>query len=375
MNCRFLHPLAWAPAALLGMTGTSRCLAQSPAMRLADQARAQIDALNADSAYKLLEAALLRSTTDRERIRGFTLLAITELSRGNQPAARQAFERAIRLDPALRVDSLAELSSDIPLVFAQARQAIGNVQQAERAADPPPRAALALTVNVAADTMLSVESPRYQIWVQPNARTRVTASVVALDLGNRTVFENAFTSDARRQSVVEWPLRGADGSLMAPGRYRIRVQATDSTTGEMAPVFDRTLRVARAPADTQAHPPALAPSAFVPERGAAAKVKKSALAWGGGLAAMVLVTPMMMGNTTLNDGLSGDPTVYAVAGGVAIATVVNFMRAGRPVVLAENVKLNQELLASDRRRREAVIGANSAARARAPIRVTTESSP
>ena len=348
------------------------CLAQqTPALRLAEEARAQIDGLNADSAYKLLASALRLSTTDRERLRGFTLLAITELIRGNQPAARQAFERAIRIEPAMRIDSLADLSTDVQIVFAQARTAVGSIQQAERAPEPVVREALAVSVAVATDTTLSIDNPRLQIWVQSNAGGRISSSITAADLGNRVIRTDSFPTVARRISVIEWTLRGADGSLMAPGRYVLRIQATDSA-GQTAPVFQRTLRIARVAVDTQAHPPALAATAFAPERDARRTAKASALVWGSSIAAMVLVTPMVMGNTTLNEGLSGDPTSYAVAGGVALASVVNFIRGGRPLVLADNVKRNQQLRDDDRQKRDGIIQANQSARARAPFRVTVE---
>lgn len=355
------------------MALSAPCAAQqTPALRLAEQARAQIDGLNADSAFKLLAQALRLSTTDRERLRGFTLLAITELIRGNQPAARQAFERAIRIEPAMRIDSLAELSTDVQIVFAQARTAVGNVQPAEPAA----REALAVSVSVATDTTLSVDNPRLLIWVQPNTRARITSSIAAADLANRVIFDHAYASDGRQLRVVEWSLRGSDGSLMAPGRYVLRVQATDST-GQATPVFERVLRLSRVAVDTQAHPLPLAATAFAPERapGSGGTAKRAALMWGGSIAAMVVVTPMLMGNTTLNDGLSGDPTAYAVAGGVAIASVMSFVRGGRPLVLADNVKRNQQLRDDDRRRREAVVSENANARTRAPIRVTVERAP
>jgi hypothetical protein len=356
---------------LIALLLAAPCMAQTPAARLAEQARAQIDGLNADSAFKLLAVALRQSTTNAERLRGFTLLAITELMRGNHPAARQAFERAIRLDPSMRIDSLADLSTDAQMVFAQARTAVGPLQ-AERPVDAV-RAPLAVAVQVPADTTLSIANPRLVISAQPNARARLTASVIAPDLGNRVLWEQASSASESQRSMLEWSLRGADGTLMPSGRYILRVTATDSA-GLAAPAFERVLRVARAAVDTQAHPAPLAASALAPER-ARVGSRTPVLIWGSSIAALIVATPMIMGNPTLNKGLSGDPTAYAVAGGVAVGSIVGFLRGGGSVPLADNVKQNQQLRDNDRLQRDAIIRANASARSQAAIRVTVEGAP
>jgi len=97
-----------------------------PAAAIA-QARAQIDAINVDSAATLLRRALESGSgaNDRQRLRAFVLLGITELMRRREADARRAFRLALELDPQHRVDSLADLSGDLLTVFNSERAARG----------------------------------------------------------------------------------------------------------------------------------------------------------------------------------------------------------------------------------------------------------
>ena len=108
--------------------GVEPARAQTSARRLIEDAREQIDELNIDSAGALLRAALdPASDAGRgDRMRGLVLLGITELILGREQGARQAFRQALVLDPTLRVDSLADLSSDLPSIFNGERAAVSD---------------------------------------------------------------------------------------------------------------------------------------------------------------------------------------------------------------------------------------------------------
>jgi hypothetical protein len=347
--------------------------AQTAAARLIEQARVQLDGLNGDSARVLLAAGLDRSPTPAERLRGFTLLGFAQLLRKDLISATRAFDQALRLDPTLRVDSLAvDLGSEAPPLVEQRRPIIVAAINAAReleASRPP----VQLLVGLSTDTTLAGDDVRLPINVVLSARARVISSIVAADAPDRAIW--ADTQMTLQRQVAFWPLRRADGTVLPAGRYLLRVHAVDSTD-RATPVEQRALRVARIAVDTQVPPPALTAAAFVPETVQVGHKKFGLLASGGSLAALIAVAPAFLGNPSLNAGLSGDPTAYAVSGGVALASVVGFIK-GRPKTQLSlpNVQRNQQLREDDRRRREGIAAANAAARLKAPIRVTVERSP
>ncbi len=349
-----------AATASIGVTSAA---AQTPAMRLLEAGRVQIDELNGDSAFALVQAGLAQSTTEAERIRGFTLLAFTELMRGSQVAARQAFEQALRLDLSLRVDSLLGLHSDAPLVFAQARQIAGPAPEA------PVGPSLSVTLDVPADTIVPAADPRLRITLQPSYRARVTAVITPADLPGVVIWGDTQVVGGVRTAA--WTMRGADGGIVAPGRYTLRVHATDSL--DRSTLFvERTVQVARAPVDTQPHPAPLTATNFEPDtvylRGGGA----GALAWGLALGAAVAAAPSLLGNPDVNDGQSADGTAYLVAGGVAVAGVVGFLAGSRARAMPENIRRNSELRERHRQETDAVIRGNAQAREEAGVHVTLE---
>jgi len=359
-------------AMVLGVTlaMSAPCAAQSPAQRLADQARVQIDELNGDSAYVLLVAALRQNPTPGERLRSFTLLAFAELMRSNQAAARQAFEQALRVDAAVRIDTLTELHSDAKLVFEQARTIVGTPLPASPV--PEARVVLLLTVFVPADTLVLADDPWLPIIVQSNTVSRTVTTIASAAAPARPLWTDTQSAAGRRR--IAWPLRQADGAVWPDGLYVLRAQATDSN-GQATPFEERLLRVARARADTQVHPPLLPASAFAPEALPRTGRTMPKLIVGAAVAALAAATPTILGNADLNAGLANDPTAYAVSGGVALASVVGFVSGRRPQRLPQNVQKNRELRDNDQRLRDAIVRANAEARAKAPIRITVERTP
>jgi len=345
------------------------CTAQAPA-RLIAEARVQIGLLEGDSAFALLVVALGQPTTSAEKLRGFTLMGITQLMRNNQAAARQTFEQALRIDPALIIDSIADLHSDAKLVFEQARTVVGPA--------PPPRAieaprvALQLTVPPSADTVLSYDDARLLIAVQTNAPSKIVSTVVATDQPNRIIWADTQATAGRLSVAI--PLRGAGSDVWAVGSYALRMQAVDST-GRSTPFVERTVRLLRVAVDTQTHPPLLTAASFAPETPVIGKRSARVLLSGGSLAAIVAAMPIVFGNRSLNAGLSSDPTSYAVAGGVALASVIGFIKGRAPnQVPADVILKNRQLRDNDQRQRAEIARANAAARLRAPIRVTMDKS-
>ena len=96
-------------------------------------ARAQLDSLNRDSAVALLRRALATGSgaTHCERVRGLVLLGVTELMTGSDLGAQLSFREALRLDPELRVDSLAQLHSQLIPVFAAERASAPSTARSE----------------------------------------------------------------------------------------------------------------------------------------------------------------------------------------------------------------------------------------------------
>src|SRR5262245_1064220 len=110
------------------MTGTGAARAQVTPAQLVEAARRQLDELNPDSAASLLRYAVDPRTGAgvRERLRGYTLLGIAELVAGRRAEARQAFREALALDRDLRVDSLADLHSDLLSTFGAEKAALAR---------------------------------------------------------------------------------------------------------------------------------------------------------------------------------------------------------------------------------------------------------
>jgi hypothetical protein len=157
-----------------------------------------------------------------------------------------------------------------------------------------------------------------------------------------------------------------------PGRYRISATAVDSA-GVISPAVARVIVVSRVQADTQALPPPLPRSAFLPEATSVTHRSASGLLIGAGLGAAVALLPSALGRPELNSGLGSDGTAYLVAGSVTVAGVIAFLTGGRERhPLPENVRHNEALRQQDAANRAAIVEANARARENAQVRVRLE---
>jgi hypothetical protein len=347
--------------AVLAAARPPRSDAQSPADLIA-AARVQIDELNADSALVLLRRALDGQLTQEQRVYAFSLLGIALLNREDLVAGQQAFEQALRLDLALRIDSLAELDSDAMPVFNLARQAVGAIAPAVVAAGP----ALVLGVTLPADTLVPPDDGRYAFFLAPSRRSRVFASVAPAETPERAVWADTLPPGATEP--MTWSLRHSVAQLVPEGRYVLQAWAVDSS-GDASPIAQRILEVSREPVDTAAHP---APPESLPELQRLRGGSPAVLAAGLGLGAAAALLRNALGNGDVNSGLPSDPTGYVVAGVVSVASVVGFLKGHRVRQLPDNARLNVENRAQFERQLQATIAENARLMAARRFRVRVE---
>ncbi|MGA2382548.1 MAG: hypothetical protein ABSG61_03855 [Gemmatimonadales bacterium] len=336
-------------------------------------ARAQLDQFNPDSASALLERALTPNSgaSKEQRVRAYVLYGIAQLSSKNVSAARLAFRQALQLNPSERVDSLEFLQPENLLTeFNSERLALAPAPEAPAA--PAVAAPVPLTVQLAlpADTTLPVADARLPIFLAPSRAARAAVAIASAAAPAAPLWADTLPLGAT--GAVGWDLRGRDGALVAPGRYRVTATAVDSA-GSAAPAVTRVVVISRAPADTQALPPPLPRSAFLPEFTSVSHRSASGLLVGVGLGAAVALLPSALGRPELNKGLGSDGTAYLVAGSVAIAGVIAFVAGGQERhPLPENVQKNAALRQQDAASRAAIVEANARARQNAPVRVQPE---
>jgi hypothetical protein len=329
--------------------------AQTPPARYIEAARAQIEALNADSAASLLRYAVDPRTGAgvADRLRGYVLLGIAELTREDRPEARAALQQALALDPELRVDSLAFLHSDLLSTFNAERASIVRAR------------GLSLVVEMPADTLVPVQGGGYQVVVLPTRRARVVLAV-ATELSAAPLYSDSLVTSG--VTTFGWSLRLADGRLVAPGRYRFRISAQDSAGDSTA--VERALTIERERVDTQLLPPTLPPSAFAAESVRVRQLARAPLLRGLAFGAAAGVLAL------LGTGPSGvkDSRAFVIGGTVALAGVAglvssgSFMRAN-----PEGIERNRRLREQDDSTRQAITVANAQARDRARLRIRTSS--
>ncbi len=340
-------------ALVAGLLLPGAALAQA---NLVEAARAQIEQLNPDSAFRLLARALgpEERLAGPERVRAFTLLGITELLRGNRGAARQSFEQALRLDPVLRVDSLGDLHGDARIVFAEVRTALA-----------PVRAPFVIALDLPSDTTLPAGAGRLRLDVRPSARARVVLSVET-----PTVVLWSDTQTVDISGRVLWDLATTDGPPIADGRYLLRVTGTDLEFGQAAPLIERPLVVARTGVDTLDPVPPFDESVLLPETLRLPRASASRLVVAGLLGAGAALAPGLLGAGDIARG--GNARATMVAGVVSLAGIVGFLSGHRTRPLPENVDYNRELRERDAQLRATVAAENARRLAVAPIRVRVE---
>lgn len=339
--------------------------AQSQASRLIAQARAEIEDLNWDSALVHLRRGLDANPTDAERVRAYILLGAADVNQGNRLGGRQWFERAVRLDPQLteplfRGDSLSLLHSDAPVVFGEARTAVGPVL-----APSAPRAILAVALDLPADTNLPIQGGRIWIETRPTYGARVETVVSPVEDRTAVVWSDRSPMGGAHTSL--WDLRDRSGALVRPGRYSLRATATDSA-GVVSPTIERILLVSRVRVDTQALP---APPTFAPES-LRLRGSPTSMLLGLALGAAAVALPMAAGSPDLNAGLAADQTVYAVAGAVSVAGIVGFLAGHRVRSIPENIQRNRESRERYEYNRAQITQLNARALENAPVHVQVE---
>ncbi len=324
---------------------------------LVEQGRGRLDQLDPESAFQLLQRALgSGAVAPAVRVRAFTLIGITELLRSNRLAARQAFERAIRLDPGLAIDSLADLHSDARVVFGEARTAVGPLTRG-----------VALVVDLPADTTIRPGQDRLRLEVRPTARARVAFAVAPIETPQVLVWTDTQTVDLVGR--VLWDLAVPDSAYVADGRYVLQITATDAS-GDVAPPVERILYVARLPVDTAAHPAPFDSTTLMPETLRIARAAPSRLLLGAALGVGALLTPSLLGSGDVGGGRGRS---VAIGGVVTVAGIVGFLAGHRDRPLPENVEQNRQLLDRDANQRGVVAAANARLVASASIRVRVES--
>lgn len=348
-----------------GCVTARRAAAQTEVTRLIGVARQQIEDLFPDSAFATLQRALQGQATAVERVAAFKLLGVTQLTRGDRVSALLSFEQALRLDAAARADDIADLHSDVRVVFGEARTALG-ISDAPRVDPAGPR--LTVAADVPPDTVVPANG-RLRIEVRPSYRARVVLTMSPADAPATVLWTD--TAVVGGIGTRAWNVRAADGEIVAPGRYALRATAADSIN-QVSLTVERILVVSRVPADTQPLPAPLDASAFAPETLHLRRGAPSTLVWGLALGGAIAGASQVLGNPDVNKGLSADGTAYAVAGGVTLAGVVSWMTGRRTRPLPENTDRNRQLVANHRQQGEAIARANAAAREGADVRVTLE---
>jgi hypothetical protein len=184
--------------AALAALSVSAAAAQTPAGTLIAAARAQLDGLNPDSAGKLLLRALdpRAGASVQERVRAFVLYGVAELSGGHQDAAQAAFREALALDPALRVDSLADLHSDLLTVFKPLRRPEAEPSRA-------PRGVLEIR-GVPANGRLAVDD---QPWPEPRREVTPGLRRVLVTAPGYAAYRDSVTVDSGATVVLDVRLR------------------------------------------------------------------------------------------------------------------------------------------------------------------------
>jgi hypothetical protein len=318
--------------------------AQSSATRLIEAGRAQLDVPDPDSAARLLQTALQPTSgaTAAEQTRAFVLYGIAELMRENRGSARQAFRQALRLDPTLRIDSLAFFHGELQREFA-----------VERAAMTPARTALSVDLDVPFDTTVSPPNGRLRITTKPSSHARVNITVAPADAPLTSVWSDS--QEVATSGTVAWNLRSRDSLLVPAGRYVLRATAIDSL-GHRTPPAEWVLLITRPGLDTTVFPPALGDSVYKPD---SARSHPGSVWWLiGGAAGSVAVA-------AANSQGKGARTIP-----ITVGVVIFFLtKKTREEPEAER---NRELRAQDAKRRAAIAQANAHAKAIAPIRIQVE---
>ena len=334
--------------------------AQTPATLL-DGARAQLEDVQPDTAAVLLVRVLDRRSgaSPSEQLRGWTLLGIAELMRNREVVARQAFRRALERNAELRIDSLAYLQSDVRLVFASEKEAY----RIENTDDAP----LTMTLRAATDTTISPAMGRYAMEVRPRRRARIVATVTPAGADNATPLWTD-TTTASPTGILTWDLT-TGGAPIRPGRYTIRLVATDNSARTPA-TMSRTIVISRLAVDTIVAPQ-LPEDSLLPETRQARPA--SGLLAGVALGAGAVALTSFAGNRDLNGGaMRPESGRFLVAGAVSAAALIGFLTSKGQKPVPENITWNQDLRDRYERLQNEMATENRRRLAAAPLRIRME---
>jgi len=199
---------------------------------------------------------------------------------------------------------------------------------------------------------------RLVLEVQPRRRVRVAATITPVGR-NEPVWADSQT--VNMSGAFTWDLMTA-GVPVAPGRYTLRVTATDPTGRSIQPVV-RTLLVTRGPVDTLATPE-LADSQLLPD---SVPVRRGqTLLAGVALGAGALALSSALGSNELGSGGNGR---IVVAGTVSVAALIGFLNGRKYRHVPTNAMYNDEVLAHHNAQVMEVGDENQRRMASAPIRV------
>jgi len=356
---------------LLGSLAASAtpAAAQAPVRDLLVAAKQRLLDIQPESAGVVLQAVLEAGSgaSAAERAWAYSLMALVRLEAADRSGAQTMFRQALRSDARLPLDSvgvLRELQSEAEAVLQETRRLFFA---AEAAAQPQvTRAPLTVRFEVPAETTLAPSGGRLPIVPVPSHRARSVVSAALADAPGAILWRSDTLAPGAAVPVL-WPVRSADGRLVAPGRYQFAVTALDSA-GEQSRA-EWVMEVERVAADTQPVPSPVAPHELRPETVQVRRRAPAGLLLGVGLGAAAYAVPQVLGRHELNEGLPRDATVLVAAGSAAVAGVLGLVGGWRPVASPENARYNADLRQERASRIAEVVAANARARENAPVRV------
>jgi hypothetical protein len=223
-----------------------------------------------------------------------------------------------------------------------------------------------VTVRVASDTVITPNAGQWPIEVQPRRPARVIASLARANARADVIWSDS--QAVNLAGVIGWDLR-VRGTPIAPGRYVLRVMATDTLGRSSAPVT-RNLTITRTLVDTLETPDPPTDS-LLPDSDGSAHGPPTRLLAGLALGAGAIAVTSVAGNSSLNAGRS-DGGRYVIAGAVSLAAVIGFLGSHHERPLPGNASYNGHVRQQYERRRLDDAAENARRLAAAPLRVRVD---
>ena len=307
-------------AAATVLAAVSPLSAQSASSFLAQGIRAYQNLDYATAAGMLRRAFGVHEGADTlagtERARAYVYLGASDLYRGRRDSAFVVFRRLITFDPRFRPD---------PLVFPPE---VTNIYDFAR------EATKVVAVRYASDTVVKLGIERYPLRLYASSFHQIT---VTLNRENGTTVRSLYAGPISDSLDLRWDGTDTAGFVGDTGSYRLTVTSLPTVGGQGQRIVRIRLALHLERRDTLPLPPAPADSLLRPEHTTGHDATRS-LMRGGLVTAGVLVLPSLVAS-----GVGPSGPKIAVAGGVAVASIVGFFlqRPGRPI--PENIAANQAL--------------------------------